>query len=59
VACRIARYLAYLSGVGGLGSISSGPGQAAQPGVNPWLTGGSIAAQLGSSYLGSGGTFGF
>lgn len=55
----ITRYLALLSGVGGLGSVSQVPGQGGGQSVNPWLTGASIASQLGSAYLGSGGTFGF
>jgi hypothetical protein len=54
----IARYLAYLSGVGGLGSIQSGPGQGGSN-VNPWLIGAGAATDLASSYLGAGGTFGF
>lgn len=56
---EITRYLALLSQIGGAGSISSGPGQGGGQQVNPWLTGASIASQLGSAYLGSGGTFGF
>jgi hypothetical protein len=55
----IQRYLALLASVGGLGSISSGPGGGGAPGVNPWLTGAGIATDLASSYLGAGGTFGF
>lgn len=46
----IARYLALLPG--GLGSVSTAPaGGGGAPAVNPWLAGGSIAAQLGSSFL--------
>jgi hypothetical protein len=55
----ILRYLQALSGVGGLGGTSYAPGGGGGSGVNPWLTGAGIAAQLGSSYLGAGGTFGF
>lgn len=53
----IARYLALLPG--GLGSVNYTPPGGGAPGVNPWLTGAGIATELGSSYLGAGGTFGF
>jgi hypothetical protein len=56
----ILRYLQALSGVGGLGSINYGPGGGGGgQQANPWLTGAGIATELGSSYLGAGGTFGW
>lgn len=50
----IARYLSYLSSIGGLGSINSGPGQQ-QPNVNPWLIGAGAATDLAGSAVGSNG----
>lgn len=54
----IERYLQMLAGIGGLGGVSTSPTSGGQQ-INPWLTGASIASQLGSSYLGAGGTFGW
>jgi hypothetical protein len=55
----VMRYLQALLGVGGMGSMSNGPGQGGGSNVNPWLIGAGAATDLASSYLGAGGTFGF
>lgn len=56
---EIQRYLALLSGVGGLGSIQYTPKGGAAPSVNPWLVGAGAATDLLGSAAGSSGFWDF
>lgn len=55
---EIARYLAQLGALGGMGSINYTP-KGQQPSVNPWLVGAGAATDLAGSFLGNPGSLDF